>query len=70
MTLRIFRNAFLASLAAVIACTLFFVGIMYYSTHKLAFERLSAEAEQIASALSSYGDDYINTVTCSYFIYY
>ncbi|HPT85804.1 MAG TPA: ATP-binding protein [Bacillota bacterium] len=63
MTLRIFRNAFLASLAAVIACTLFFVGIMYYSTHKLAFERLSAEAEQIASALSSYGDDYINTVT-------
>ncbi|MGI6202625.1 MAG: ATP-binding protein [Eubacteriales bacterium] len=63
MTLRIFRNTLLVGAVAILACSILFLGVMYYNVERMAFYRLQTEAEHMAAGISAYGDGYLQKIS-------
>ena len=59
MTRRIFRNSFLIGITVLLVSSILFFAVMFSNYEQQAFERLSAEAESIAQALSESGPSFL-----------
>lgn len=60
MTQRIFRNSLLIGVAAILACSAIFLGVMYFYGEQLTFNELKVQADFIAAGIAKIGDSYLD----------
>lgn len=66
MTGKIFRNAFIVGIAALLLCAILFLGIQSKQYRQNAFDELAAATDCVARGMETAPDDYLQGLHCAY----